>query len=494
MNTARFLVTKAYPLKDTHSDQPLPEAITPIDTDTLLVEDESKNLNSTTSTKGDVVEDKKETWLTILLQVTVPFLIAGMGSVGAGLLLDYVSNWKPFIEVPEFLALVTPLLGLKGNLMMASASRLSTLTNMNKLETLKQKLHAFVADIFATQVLSIVAGFMASIVTIILGFANKQHMDYQHSFLLCASSILTSSLSASALGILIFGVIVLSSKVSVNPDNVATPLAASVGDVSSLAVLSGMASVLYANLDSKPWLCPTIIGFFAMIIPLLLFLTYRDKENAKILNSSWPRILISMVILSGGGVILEITSHRFSSMELYQPMINGVGGSLVSVQASRVSTYFHKNYEPGELPWKDDSGSNIKCQSPVRVFFKSGINSTAARVLLSLIVPGHLIFATITRFAFKSSNSHYNPLFLTLYFSAALLQVICLLYFCQLIVNVIWSRKGDPDLFAIPLLTATGDFLDERSGVVEPALRALLLVVELNKSPYDLRLATMRSI
>ena len=46
--------------------------------------------------------------------------------VGAGLVLDIVQHWKVFEEIHELFILVPALLGLKGNLEMTLASRLST--------------------------------------------------------------------------------------------------------------------------------------------------------------------------------------------------------------------------------------------------------------------------------------------------------------------------------------------------------------------------------
>lgn len=45
---------------------------------------------------------------------------------------------------------------------------------------------------------------------------------------------------------LLIGVIFLSHRLKLNPDNVATPLAASIGDVVSLVVLSTFASFLFS--------------------------------------------------------------------------------------------------------------------------------------------------------------------------------------------------------------------------------------------------------
>ena len=52
----------------------------------------------------------------------------------AGLLLDHVQHWKVFREVPELFILVPALLGLKGNLEMTLASRLSTAANLGILD------------------------------------------------------------------------------------------------------------------------------------------------------------------------------------------------------------------------------------------------------------------------------------------------------------------------------------------------------------------------
>ena len=58
-----------------------------------------------------------------MLEIFLPFLLAGFGMVLAGLLLDSVQHWKVFQACPEIFILVPALLGLKGNLEMTLASR-----------------------------------------------------------------------------------------------------------------------------------------------------------------------------------------------------------------------------------------------------------------------------------------------------------------------------------------------------------------------------------
>lgn len=47
------------------------------------------------------------------------------------------------------------------------------------------------------------------------------------------------------------GVIIASRKVGINPDNVATPIAASLGDLITLSLLAGISTGLYKELGNK---------------------------------------------------------------------------------------------------------------------------------------------------------------------------------------------------------------------------------------------------
>ncbi len=47
-------------------------------------------------------------------------------------------------------------------------------------------------------------------------------------------------------------VVVLSRKCRINPDNVATPIAASLGDLTTLALLSGLTTAFYKAIGAYP--------------------------------------------------------------------------------------------------------------------------------------------------------------------------------------------------------------------------------------------------
>ena len=70
-----------------------------------------------------------------VIEIFIPFLLAGFGMVLAGILLDFVQHWSVFKSCSELFILVPALLGLKGNLEMTLASRLSTGGFPIKIET-----------------------------------------------------------------------------------------------------------------------------------------------------------------------------------------------------------------------------------------------------------------------------------------------------------------------------------------------------------------------
>lgn len=75
------------------------------------------------------------------------------------------------------------------------------------------------------------------------------------SFLCPFNSVLLSSLSTSTqffpTGLVMIGVIIGSRKVGINPDNVATPIAASLGDLITLSLLAGVSSTLYEYIGEE---------------------------------------------------------------------------------------------------------------------------------------------------------------------------------------------------------------------------------------------------
>lgn len=132
------------------------------------------------------------------------------------------------------------------------------------------------------QVQATVVGSLAAFAAVILGWVLDGEFNIHHATLLCASSLVTATLASLILGSVMAAVVVCSRKCNVNPDNVATPIAASLGDLTTLALLSAISRFLHSCLGKLKNNC----------IHSLLFVEYIGQELRKALLCFHQLILI----------------------------------------------------------------------------------------------------------------------------------------------------------------------------------------------------------
>lgn len=87
---------------------------------------------------------------------------------------------------------------------------------------------------------------------------------------------------------MLVAVVLLSNKYKVNPDNMATPLAASIGDVVSISMLSFITSILFANLGNYLTMCRW--NYFLMILLV-------RHPSVDYLHSDWNLLLAATVMV-----------------------------------------------------------------------------------------------------------------------------------------------------------------------------------------------------
>lgn len=403
-------------------------------------ESETKTTNSANSTyrlitneekPPDIKYEKENSWVAGV-QMFVSFLLAGFGMVAASLLLDVVQHWDVFSKVSEVYILVPALLGLKGNLEMTLASRLSTHAHLGHLDTNLGSL--VVGNLCLIQCQAVLVGFLAAMAAVAMGWIPEGQFDIHHASLLCASSVLTASSASFVLGLIMIGVIVVSKKMHINPDNIATPIAASLGDLTTLALLSWIASLLYKSIGTSIVLPSIIITVGALLVPVCGYIAWSNKFTKQALDEGWVPVVSAMVISSAGGLILDHTVSVYTGIAVYQLVINGIGGNMVAVHASRLSTQLHTGQKEGSV-----------------------IGSTT-KLLLLMVIPGQLIFIYTIGYL-RAGHTSTTPTFILIYMSAAMLQVFLLLTISHYMVAWMWRMGMDPDNSAIPYLTALGDLL-----------------------------------
>lgn len=404
--------------------------------------------------KAEDLYNVEESPWRLLSQVVIPFLIAGFGMVGAGIVLDKVQHWPVFEEVTAIYIVVPPLLGLKGNLEMTLASRLSTLANLGSMESKKNKLMYVGGNMLISQCLASLIGCLTSLLAVLIASLQNGSFNLEHSLLLIATSVATAAASSCILDSIMVLVILLSRKHGINPDNVATPIAASLGDICTTGLLAGIGTALYTSMDKILWLGPIVALVFLLLVPLWIYLASRHTYTFTALKTTTLPVIFAMFISTGAGFILDVAIKSYSDIAPFQPIINGVGGNLVAVHASRIATTLHRSSTMGILPLYHPTVW-VGC---ISVFCVKDSQAMCARVLMSLVIPGHLIFIALSS-VLATGGWVLSGAFIGVYLLASVLQVAVLIYVATIITYLVWRLNIDPDNFSIPLLTALGDLL-----------------------------------
>lgn len=409
-------------------------------------------------------KDKGEPWNTVLLQVLFPFFIAGFGMVAAGVVLDKVQHWELFKNIKAIYTLVPALLGLKGNLEMTLAARLSTQANLGKLHDKSSIFNAVLGNFALTQCQAIVVGFLASIGAVILEFFIDGQLDYKDALVLISGSMSTASFASLLLAGLMMLVIIVSTKLSINPDNIATPIAASLGDLVTLTILSYLCTFLY-YIKEHIWVHILVMILFILLVPVFVYYSYYNDFVRDALCNGWTPIIMAMAISSAGGSIMGFAVNVYADIAVFQPVVNGVGGNLVAIFSSRLSTVLHQTSTMGK---KAEWAPKKAYLYPFDTFFaKKNPESRAAIVLVLLALPGHLVFYFVIAKIKMTTGIHensYNPAtttfsFIAFYLFVSTLQVVVLFLICYWLVHFAWQRNKNPDNISIPYLTAIGDLL-----------------------------------
>lgn len=113
--------------------------------------------------------------------------------------------------------------------------------------------------------------------------------------------------------------------------------------------------------DTHLWVTFVVVAGYCVLLPFWILVVYRNKYTRSVLTSGWVPVLSALFISGMGGLVLDAAVKVYGGFVVFQPIINGIGGNLVSVQASKISTMLHQSSLIGiipphakifELPWR----------------------------------------------------------------------------------------------------------------------------------------------
>ncbi|KAJ2171418.1 hypothetical protein GGH16_002864, partial [Coemansia sp. RSA 560] len=129
------------------------------------------------------------------------------------------------------------------------------------------------------------------------------------------------------------------------------------------------------------------------------------------------------------------SAQRFPSMPALVPVVNGIGGNIGTVFASRISTSLHKQ----------------------RGRFVASEHNLSMIILLLINVPIQVGFLALRREF--DPELQINAMFLVAYTGATAVHGLSMLVVGRVACRWLWVRGYDPDDCVNPFITGTGDML-----------------------------------
>lgn len=117
------------------------------------------------------------------------------------------------------------------------------------------------------------------------------------------------------------GLIVLCRRVGRDPDNIAPPIAACLGDLLTLCLLGGLSSMLIRFIHTP---IPLALAILIVLSTVSCFVfTHRNPHVSALLKQGWPPLFGAMIISSCTGIVLDLFVSRYDGFALLAVVISG---------------------------------------------------------------------------------------------------------------------------------------------------------------------------
>ncbi|KAI9227157.1 MAG: hypothetical protein DHS80DRAFT_17656 [Piptocephalis tieghemiana] len=367
-----------------------------------------------------------------LMMEALPTLILAVGGLlMAGWILDVVQHWEVFSKISELFILVPVVLGLKGNLEMNLAARLSTAANLGELDDQASRRSMILGNLALIQLQSLSVGGLAGLLSFLLGllFHGHHHVVGEVAMMM-VTAMSCASLSSFILGSFMCSLCVLSRRWGINPDNVASPIASSLGDLVTLILLAGVSRHLLEWINHP--LIWVLLFLHIAAIPLWLRYCLSHSYTRSTIPYGWIPVMAAMVISSMAGLVLERFVERYAGMAVLVPVLNGISQNIACIFCSRLSTALH-----------------------------SGVPETEGRTIFTLLLlnlPSQWLFLLLVK-ALGLGHGSLDWRMWVAYTFVSYTLVVGLLGLARWLTSFLWHRNFDPDHYALPYLTAMGDVM-----------------------------------
>ncbi|CAH8553330.1 unnamed protein product [Heterobilharzia americana] len=289
-------------------------------------------------------------------------LLAGIGMVFAGCYVDMLkSSGVLGSKGVNIFEIIPPVLGLKGNLEVALSSRLATVVHFHrKFSEISSWLFTttlafiLILAIFASTIIPLV------IVTVHISTSSISHSSDDIIHIVCISSV-TCICATCLISVVVYGIVCVCVFFGANPDNIAPPTAAALGDLATVVIMARVHYyfMLHPTLTFTVAISMTSIVFILSISYLLYHSNVNlssEFQSLVITRSTFKETIIPLIL----AILLSSISGNISSRFLgdlpivarLQVPINGVGGIFAAMLISRMTTRLHSMTCSKKFPLK----------------------------------------------------------------------------------------------------------------------------------------------
>ncbi|KIS01900.1 solute carrier family 41 [Cryptococcus deuterogattii 2001/935-1] len=425
-------------------------------------------------------KDKWKDMMSLLFEATPSVLLSLVGLVFTGQLLEHLARWRVFRRVDELFILVPMIGNLKGNLEMCLSARLGTSANIGELDHRVTRRTMLMANMTLLGLQSLIISSVAAFISFVLGLLTihrlgdiPEGVSYGNStnpglesadqewhegytrpgwkqlVMVLATGMGSAGISSAVLGSFMGSLVVVSRWAGADPDNITPPLAACLGDLLTLFILSLLGTALVGAMD-------TVIPLLAVVIMSSAagWFTRRVVRNVwvkEVAKGGWVPLIGAMLISSGTGMVLSIGVGKYRGFALLAISMTGLTGSIGAIHANRLSTQLHTLLHPTHP--RPRSVANLSSLHGGH----SGLTPFQRGITLFLIAypcQGAFLFF-VTWVGWVDTSLGWT---VWVAFSAITLMSLVIAHYLTLF---FWSKDLDPDSYTLPIHSALVDFMGQ---------------------------------
>lgn len=348
-----------------------------------------------------------------------------------------------FRRLPGLLVLVTPAIGLRGNVFSTLGNRLSTTIHVGTFSPSLRRESVLGQNLLAsfslTTFMSVVLAFLAKIIALAVGIHDTiSLLD------LMFISVLGGTIASVPVAIATLALARGAVRYGWDLDNLVAPTVGTLGDGITIPSLWLAATMVGHGKGSE--IAGAIIGVAAIITVVWVFRSPLGQLN-QIVRESIPVLGVALVLSALGGLVLQKQVEVLEALPailLLQPAFVSSAGALGGILCGRVATNLHLgSIEPTLVP-----GGQVRRDTSF---------------LLGLTVPvflfnavGAWVFAALSRSGDTAPGWWWILLTALLGATITMLFVVALSYYATI---GAWRIEVDPDSYGVPVVTAATDFV-----------------------------------